>query len=87
MRVKERWRVEQFLRSAKAQQQHPSMIIQLPVAMADTQEHPGADRKILAAVWPQDGRAIIRPSTLRCGILMVEWPKLMRYLRRRKYVC
>lgn len=83
MRIKERWRQDAFIRSAKAQSNSPSMIIQLPVAMADTTKHPGADRTILASVYVMDGKAIVVPATRRCGILVVEWSKLMRYLRRR----
>ena len=83
MRIKEHWRQEAFIRSAKAQSNSPTMIIQLPVAMADTTMHPGADRTVLASVYILDGKAIVVPATRRCGILVVEWSKLMRYLRRR----
>lgn len=84
MRIKERWRQEAFIRSAKAQDGDlPTMIIQLPVAMADLKQYPGADRTILASVYAMDGKAVVVPATRRCGILVVEWSKLMRYLRRR----
>lgn len=83
MRIKEHWRQEAFIRAARAQSNSPAMIIRLPVAMADTTKYPVADRTILAAVYPMDGKAIVVPSTRRCGILVVDWSKLMRYLRRR----
>ena len=83
MRVKETWRQDAFIRSAKAQQSFPCMIIQLPVAMADLTRHPGADRTVLASVYVMDGKAVVVPATRRCGVLVVEWSKLMRYLRRR----
>ena len=83
MRVKEHWRQEAFIRSAKVQSKFPAMIIKLPVAMADLTKYPGADRTILASVFVQDGKAIVVPATRRCGILVVDWSKLMRYLRRR----
>lgn len=83
MVVKERWRQEAFIRAAKAQSNSPTMIIQLPVAMADIAKYPGAERTILASVYLMDGKAVVVPATRRCGILVVEWSKLMRYLRRR----
>lgn len=83
MRIKERWRQDAFIRSATAQSSFPSMIIQLPVAMADLCQYPGAERIILASVYVLDGKAIVVPATRRCGILVVDWSKLMRYLRRR----
>ena len=84
MRVKETWRVEAFIRSAKAISKQPAFITQLPVAMADLSNHPGADKHVLCGVWCVDGKAIVVPATKRCGILVVEWSKLMRYLRRRR---
>lgn len=84
MRVKEYWRQEQFIRSAKKANGCCSMIIQLRVAISDPKQYPGTDRTCLAAVYPLDGKAIVVPATRRCGILVVEWSKLMRYLRRRR---
>lgn len=83
MRIKERWRQDACIRAAKVQHPTPTMCIQIPVAMADTTKHPGADRMILASVYVMDGKAIVVPATRRCGVLVVEWSKLMRYLRRR----
>lgn len=84
MRIKERWKQEQIIRSAKKANGTCTMIIQLPVAMADTSQYPGADRSQLAAVYPLDGDAVIVPASKRCGILVVKWEKLMHYLRRRR---
>lgn len=86
MRIKERWRQEQFIRAAKKQSSAPTMIMQLPVAMADLKQYPGADRTILAAVYPCNGNAVIVPGTRRCGILVVKWELLMAYLRRREVI-
>ena len=83
MRVKERWQQDAFIRSAKAMSSLPTMMIQLPVAMDDLKQHPGADRTILAAVYALDGNAIVVAATRRCAILVIKWSKLMRYLRRR----
>jgi len=83
MRVKEHWRVHQFIRAAKARNGCPTLITQLRVAMSDPNQYPGTDRVVLASVYPLDGKAIVVPSTLRCGILVCDWPKFMGYLRRR----
>ena len=87
MRIKEHWKIHQTIRSAKAVNGSCTMVVSLPVAMADLTRYPGADRRILAAVYPLDGKAVIVPSTHRCGILIVDWSKFMRYLRRHPEVC
>lgn len=81
MRVKEKWRISAFIRAAKALGPY-TMIIRLPVAMADLDRYPGADRWTMAAVYPYDGRAVVVPSSQRCGILVCDWAKLMRFVRR-----
>ena len=83
MRPKDRPTMDAFVRSARALG-GPTMVIQLPVAMGDRQRYPGADRRVLAAVYGYDGKAVVVPSTLRCGILVCDWSKLMHYLRRRR---
>lgn len=69
MRVKTRIRTEQFMRAVKARWKHPAMIIKL---------HAG-----LAEVWPCDGKAIIRPGWSGSKLLVVDWFKAMRFVRRR----
>jgi len=101
MRVKERWRINQFLRSCRKRvlvqdregrcewrtaPADPAFICQVPVAMADLREYPGASRRMLAAVYAQDGKAIVKPSSLRCGILVVDWSKWMRYVRQHRLI-
>lgn len=83
MRIKEHWKIEAVIRAAKKNGSFPSMVVQIPVAMADLKKHPGADRKILASVFALDGDAVVVPASKRCGILVVEWSKFQRYLRRR----
>lgn len=83
MRIKHKHAVHNWIQVAKAINGSPTMIVNLPVAMADTTQYPGADRWVLAAVYPIDGKAVVVPSTLRCGILVCDWSKFMRYLRRR----
>lgn len=83
MRVKERWRIDAYHRSCKAYG-GPVMHIHFPLAMADRSRYPGADSWTLASVYALDGKAVVRPSTLRCGILVVDWYKLMRFIRRHR---
>jgi hypothetical protein len=52
-----------------------AFICSLPVTL-------GNDKRCLASVAPLDGKAVVRPSTLRCGILVVDWYKWLRYVRR-----
>ena len=82
MVVKEQWRISGSIRSCKARHGAPNMIIRLPIAGADRKQYPGADLSVLAAVYCLDGKAVVRPSTLRCGILVCEWTKFMRFIRR-----
>jgi len=84
MRVKEHWRIHQFIRAAKAINGCPTMIVQLPVAMSDKRQYPGCDSFVMASVYPIDGKALIVPATLRCGVLVCDWVKFMHYLRRRR---
>lgn len=81
MRIKDRPMIDRYLRAAKALGGY-TLIVNLPVAMADTRRYPGADRHVLATVYGYDGKAVVVPSSLRCGILVVEWSKFMRYIRR-----
>lgn len=82
MRIKEHWQVHQFIRAAKAQSGSPTMIVQLPIAISDRRQYPGCDL-CLSAVYAYDGKALIVPGSLRCGVMLCDWSKFMRYLRRR----
>jgi hypothetical protein len=82
MRIKDRPTIDSYIRSAKALRHSTTMIVTLPVAGADLKQHPGADRHQLAMVYSYDGKAVIVPGSHRCGILVVEWSKFMRYVRK-----
>lgn len=81
MRIKEHWKMHATICAAKARGGY-TMIVRMPVAMADLTQYPGADRYTLGAVYALDGMAVVVPSSKRCGILVCEWSKWMRYVRR-----
>ena len=73
MTIKDNERIHRIMRSVKATRSCPSMIVRLPIRL-------GGDRYSLAAVYPLDGKAVIRPSA--GGLLVTDWAAFMRYVRR-----
>ncbi len=85
MRLKTRWKIDALMRDVKSHESSPTLIVRLHVAMADQRTHKG-DRWILGSVWSYKGYAVVVPSTLRCGVLVCDWGKFLRYAARHDLV-
>lgn len=71
MIVRDRERMDRFIRSAKAGR-FVSIIVYLPYL------------KQLVTAYCYDGKALVVPSHERRGVLVTDWSLFMRFIRRHK---